>query len=207
MVEARALLTSLTAVILAVGCTKNTSDTETSSEATAEVATASTSETADIATASASETTGSPVTSSTTTANDTSSNPTSDTSADPAAGTSTSESDPSTGTPAMPCHLAYDKASCEAGVGCVFIPGREMFVREGECAPTDLGEVGFCYSMEGGGPDTPSIYYQVETGRVFRFPNSPEPPDGWVECTCAAPSPEACQACWDECSEETSSTG
>ena len=211
MVEARAALTTLTAVILAVGCTKNNGDTETSSEATADVATSSASEPAENATASASETTGSPVTSaassSTATANDTASSPTSGTSAGPTSDISTSESDTSTGAPAMPCQLAYDKASCEAGVDCVFFPGREMFVRDGECVPTELGEVGFCYPMEGGGPDTPSIYYQVETGRVFRFPNSPEPPDGWVDCTCGPPSPEACQVCWDACGEETSSSG
>ena len=62
--------------------------------------------------------------------------------------------------------------------------------------------------MEGGGPDTPSYYYQEETGRVFAFPNTPTPPpDGWVYCTCAAPSPEASQLCQDECSGETSSSG
>ncbi|WP_224190157.1 hypothetical protein [Nannocystis pusilla] len=70
------------------------------------------------------------------------------------------------------------------------------------------GSVGFCYHEAGGGADTPSIYYEVETGRVFVFPNTPTPPpDGWVDCTCGPPSPEACWLCWDPCSEETSSSG
>ncbi|MCY1060889.1 hypothetical protein [Nannocystis sp. SCPEA4] len=202
MVEARALSTFLTAVTLAVGCAKNPGDTEATSDGTAAVATSS-----------ASETTGNPVTStassSSTTASDTTSDPTSGTTADIPSSTSTSEPDPSTGAPAMPCHLAYDKASCQAGVDCVFIPGHEAFVRDGECVITDdLGSVGFCYHMEGGGPDAPSHYYQVETGRVFVFPNTPTPPpEGWVACTCGPPSPEACQLCWDPCSEETSSGG
>jgi hypothetical protein len=210
MVEARALLTFLTAVSLAIGCAKNPGGTEATSEATADVATSSASETADIATSSASETSSGPLTSTTssssTTASDTTPDPTSGTTADIPSSTSTSASDSSTGAPAMPCHLAYDKASCQGGVDCVFIPGSEVFVRDGECMFTD--DVGFCYHMIGGGPDAPSHYYQVETGRVFVFPNTPTPPpDGWVACTCGPPSPEACQLCWDWCSEETSSGG
>ncbi|MDC0723753.1 hypothetical protein [Nannocystis bainbridge] len=123
---------------------------------------------------------------------------------EPTSGTSAADS--TTGAPATPCHLAFNEADCKAGVDCVFIPGHEPVVRDGECVSGELGEVGFCYFMEGGGPDAPSGYFEVETGRVFVFPNTPvPPPEGWQECTCEAPSPEACQ-CVGECSGTSTSS-
>ncbi|WAS90824.1 hypothetical protein [Nannocystis punicea] len=207
MIEARALWTLLPAVILAGGCSKNPGGTEatsetdpvpaSASETAADPSLASASETsAGTATASGSETTDGPVTS-TGSSTSTTDAPTSD----------PSTTGSSTGAPATPCHLNFTEAACKAGVDCVFIPGLEVSVRDGECVFGELGEVGFCYHLEGGGPDAPSGYFEVETGRVVAFPNTPTPPPaGWEKCTCGAPSPEACQLCAGECGVDSNTS-
>lgn len=208
MVETSVVWTSLVAMPL-VGCSKSVGEPEETSETAAESNASSASE------ASAAATTASSAESIGTTTSSSGAEPTSgaltSTSTTGTTGTSeptsgTSAADSTTGAPAKPCHLAFNEADCKAGVDCVFIPGHEPVVRDGECVSGELGEVGFCYFMEGGGPDAPSGYFEVETGRVFVFPNTPvPPPEGWQECTCEAPSPEACQ-CVGECSGTSTSS-
>lgn len=205
MAKTRALLTFVNALFLSAGCSKNTSDsdgmvdsgtTSTTGTSTSVATTSGTGTTANLTTKGTTEASGSPATDASST--------TSNSASDSASGTLASGSESSSGAPAMPCHLAFDKASCEAGVDCLFMPGREVFVPDGACVYGDLGGVGFCYYMIGGGPDSPSFYYEVETGRVFAFSNSPEPPEGWMVCTCGPPSPLACQLCWSDCNGGTS---
>lgn len=90
------------------------------------------------------------------------------------------------------CQLGQSEAECEAKEECLFLPAGERAVVDGECVGVDAG-AGWCMELPVGSQHTPSWWYELETGRVFVFPDTPfPPPEGWVMCGCQGLGPPAC---------------
>lgn len=90
------------------------------------------------------------------------------------------------------CYWDQSKAECEAKEECQFVAGGESALVDGECVGMDA-EVGWCMELPVGSQHSPSWWYELETGRVFGFPDTPLPsPEGWAMCGCEELGAPAC---------------
>lgn len=94
-------------------------------------------------------------------------------------------------TAADSCTQIESAAAC-MDAGCLFEPGREVSVPDGECQFGD-DVAGWC-SVEGyGSTSAPGVVYEISTGRVFAMSNDPIGlREGWAKCECVDSEPVGC---------------
>lgn len=105
-----------------------------------------------------------------------------------------------TGSPSV-CAWDQPESTCEAQAGCLY---RSATALDDACVASD-DAAGWCVATPTGHSDAPSLWFEVESGRVFAFAVTPfDAPAGWERCQCESLA-AACR-CDDACTAATSTS-